>query len=71
MFLNIETLLYMYCSKQDSPGFLFFVLNDFTEVVDIKMQHYRGEPSFVLFKSSPRNVKMEDESISPAHRSRA
>jgi hypothetical protein len=30
MFLNIETLLYMYCSKQGSPQFLFFVLNDFT-----------------------------------------
>jgi hypothetical protein len=34
MFLNIETLLYlylyMYCSKQDWPQFLFFVLNYFT-----------------------------------------
>lgn len=58
MFLNTETLLYMYCSKQDSPRFLFFVLNDFTEVVDIKMLHYRGEPSFVLFKSSPRRELM-------------
>jgi len=27
-----------------------------SQVVDIKVPHYRGEPSFVLLKSSPRRA---------------